>query len=1127
MRCAAFCLSSSSLSSIPQLTRSKRREHKSGHSGPLDLASTLSRFGYSTGFDTVKYIEEFYSAQPISASVEQREELAARRDLCSDALKSYVTAHYSSFIATSTEITAIESDMLRLNNLLAQFQLGLRTMQSAPLQFQFDDERMQKQLKQIEQTAAAANAHGGAAGSGSDGLLGAATSAATGGQHPAEVDLEERIEELRGLIYERKFESAISTLEQAQDKVKRRAKEIEKTAHQGGGSSGGGAGGAAGSGPALGFESLALASPGAGGAALGWGGAVSGSAGSGASAGAAGAANGGPTPFQQMCVDLLSLRQTLIEMLFSELRAAATASQSVIASSRAAASTTGSKSKGSSSSSSRSGGGGNSASAFQLSSIVGHLLHLRQSRKTLQVWLYHVKSTHLRSSIKSIKFTGDILAYISELSLKFFGGIAATTIEFTQLFKQQPTATKSGGSSGGANTADSSGSSNETADNPLSLTSYFVRWILFELSNTFNHIFQKQVFQSEGTFSKLGRCLRYAFQACQSLEARTNSAGGSGSLSNTGLNLSFVLSRMFTPSLIDVIGKNYAHVDQLILEELQVENWRVSELWVTEKERGGGAGAGAGADAAGTMGGRNRTASIGGPGSSSSTLGAPAFRKKRALKLTSSAKYLYDVVRNLLRELVPILDQGLGSFPELRVDLYPTVVAGMMGLFENYFMTMISELRGGIFGGNTSGTPMANGSSGSNNGQAQQGSGRGIDEVQALSIMANAFYLNDDLLPRVIKEFRKQFCAQSSSGSSSNSGSVTAAAGAGGSASIPELEEFNAKLYKLYGALRSSFCVKRATLMWPFDPILLPTSNGGPPTPASGSLKFLSKLVGGTNRYGNPMGLVSSGELALVSPEWVDFTEHYLPGLKHNVARCLNAQEVEPILRQAITELMETIKEGQFQTNSQASREAQAAAKGGAAASGPAASVPAGCIWSSYLFGLGGLQQFVFDLKFFIRSCGGRIASVAGAGQTSPSSGGGASDASLSPSSASSKACALDEVAPGGFVTTRAADATSALLRRCISSYSSKTATRADEAWMKQTFGWIENAVEKRVAKCPTINLAKGYAMDKEKVTREGTEGKRVCARVELKRLAVRSPLWYALCVCCAPSGACGSREGS
>lgn len=92
-----------------------------------------------------------------------------------------------------------------------------------------------------------------------------------------------------------------------------------------------------------------------------------------------------------------------------------------------------------------------------------------------------------------------------------------------------------------------------------------------------------------------------------------------------------------------------------------------------------------------------------------------AQKKMRALKLTPSAKYLYDVVRNLLRELVPILDNQA----HLSGELYPSVVQGMISLFESYLLTMAQAAKEGL------------GLTGV----------KAFDDVQNLSIVANAFYL--------------------------------------------------------------------------------------------------------------------------------------------------------------------------------------------------------------------------------------------------------------------------------------------------------------------------------------------------------------------------------------------------
>jgi len=123
---------------LAQLTRSRQRAPH----GAIDLRTTKERFGISTGFDVQKHIESFYAQNPISAAPEQRDELKLRRELCSTELKRYVTEEYEAFIATTATVVSIESDMLKLNNLLGQFQLGLRSLQGSSSVFHYDDEKV-------------------------------------------------------------------------------------------------------------------------------------------------------------------------------------------------------------------------------------------------------------------------------------------------------------------------------------------------------------------------------------------------------------------------------------------------------------------------------------------------------------------------------------------------------------------------------------------------------------------------------------------------------------------------------------------------------------------------------------------------------------------------------------------------------------------------------------------------------------------------------------------------------------------------------------------------------------------------------------------------------------------------
>ena len=82
----------------------------------------------------------------------------------------------------------------------------------------------------------------------------------------------------------------------------------------------------------------------------------------------------------------------------------------------------------------------------------------------------------------------------------------------------------------------------------------------------------------------------------------------------------------------------------------------------------------------------------------------------------------------------------------------------MIGLFEGYLLKM-----------------------------AQQAKSQRLTDTQSLSIVANAFYLADDLLPRVSIHFVRQYRLRP-----------------------PELDSFINKLGKLYEALRDTFCQRRA-----------------------------------------------------------------------------------------------------------------------------------------------------------------------------------------------------------------------------------------------------------------------------------------------------------------------------
>lgn len=112
----------------------------------------------------------------------------------SDALKKFVAENYTSFIATSREIVHIESDMIKLTSMLNAFKMAMKNVEE--LSFVFPDE--QSMAKEKEWERAQSNKVHGALGD--------------------EMALNELAEDLRSLIYERKFEKAVSAIETAFEK---------------------------------------------------------------------------------------------------------------------------------------------------------------------------------------------------------------------------------------------------------------------------------------------------------------------------------------------------------------------------------------------------------------------------------------------------------------------------------------------------------------------------------------------------------------------------------------------------------------------------------------------------------------------------------------------------------------------------------------------------------------------------------------------------------------------------------------------------------------------------------------------------------------------------------------------
>ena len=109
----------------------------------------------------------------------------------------------------------------------------------------------------------------------------------------------------------------------------------------------------------------------------------------------------------------------------------------------------------------------------------------------------------------------------------------------------------------------------------------------------------------------------------------------------------------------------------------------------------------------------------------------------------------------------------VSSSSQLATDLYSPVVQGAVRMFEKYLLKMTEVAR---------------------KLDATHAAAAGTEcDAQQLAMVANTFYLGDDLLPRVCRHFEKQF-----------------------ERPVPELDQFANKLMRLYRALSEQVCKRRA-----------------------------------------------------------------------------------------------------------------------------------------------------------------------------------------------------------------------------------------------------------------------------------------------------------------------------
>eukprot|EP01083_Nonionella_stella_P244852 851752_1 len=386
------------------------------------------------------------------------------------------------------------------------------------------------------------------------------------------------------------------------------------------------------------------------------------------------------------------------------------------------------------------------------SRITKLLIRLHKEDKALNIFLAN-RSQLIKNEIRHIKFQGDMSVYISDLSHVHKLQIEKASLDFRSLFYNNQ------------------------------MMSGFIVWAVDEIKH-YGEIFQRQVFQTDTPHEKIGECLKHSFQMCKSLEG-------------SGLQVQYVLEKMFFHSLQDILKNSYKTIHSQLESELENEEWTSTDMFVHTKVK---------KDKRGTV------------------------RDSKNIKVTSSAKALYNIIHRFIAALRQLLPQGLAG--SLFKNLYASVTQGMLRLFEFYLLRLTSTTKK-----------------------------RHLSEAQSLSVIANVFYLQEDLLARVIAHFARVFGRK-----------------------LGELDTFRAKAERLYIVQRQFFSQKFAP-NW-VSSIL--TWEDAPP-------EIYSRAV------------IDEAN-ASPSPQFLRLYKH-MSGLRSTIINSINEKSVKPIISRSILEVLNILSE--------------------------------------------------------------------------------------------------------------------------------------------------------------------------------------------------------------------------
>jgi hypothetical protein len=504
---------------------------------------------------------------------------------------------------------------------------------------------------------------------------------------------------------------------------------------------------------------------------------------------------------------------------------------------------------------------------------IGFLARLDQEQRALRLFLEQ-KTAQIATATRLTRFHGEVTTYVRDLGAAVFGTVSAAADEMRLLF----------------------------ANNELSaaLTVWSVDCV-----RGFAAAVVAQTLQSEDSLRYAGGCLRRAYAACAVMDRH-------------GMALAPVLAAALQTPLSDAIARAMRRVEAVVATMVTAERWRGRTLYVADPDAAATAAAAAATAAAAAA---AAAAASGATADATTTMAASAAAASASpssgrvsLRLTESARYLYDVVRSLLGDLAPLLSNS--AAPNAGLALYVPVVTGLVRLIEGYVLAMAAQAKSGLAAA-TAG-----------DGGADPAASGAFTDAQLLDIASNLGCLVSDLVPRVASELSQTLQRP-----------------------VPELTVLAGRVGRIREVMLDSFAQRRAVQLvrgraWAAAQAR-EQRNGGGGNGAGGGTPAQSMVTASTDsvlrwvssaelapRYSHPVPLPESADdpACLPSPPWSALMG-VLRSLRRLVQGSLGAAASEPLLCALVEEVLRTLHD------------------------------PVG--WEALFPTKGGAQQLILDLRVF------------------------------------------------------------------------------------------------------------------------------------------------------------------